>query len=79
MLQTIEESYDLEYGQATLEIHKADISLWKKYLIIDDLIATGETIKVVTTMIEKSDSEVGGYFCNNFASFFGLCRKNRKI
>ena len=60
--ETIEASYDLEYGQATLEIHKADISPWKKYLIIDDLIATGGTIKAVATMLEKSGAEVAGVF-----------------
>ncbi len=60
--ETIEESYDLEYGQATLEIHKADISLGKKYLIIDDLIATGGTMKAVAAMVEKSGSEVVGMF-----------------
>ena len=60
--ETIEETYDLEYGQATLEIHRADISPGKKYLIIDDLIATGGTIKAVATMVERSGSEVAGVF-----------------
>ena len=60
--ETIEESYALEYGRATLEIHKADIAPGKKYLIIDDLIATGGTIRAVATMVEKSGSEVAGVF-----------------
>ena len=60
--ETIGESYDLEYGQATLEIHKADISSGKKYVIIDDLIATGGTVRAVATMIEKSGAEVAGVF-----------------
>jgi len=60
--ETIEESYDLEYGQATLEIHKADIASGKKYLLIDDLIATGGTIRAVATMVERSGSEVAGVF-----------------
>ena len=60
--ETIEESYDLEYGQATLEIHKEDIAPGKKYLLIDDLIATGGTIRAVATMVEKSGSEVAGVF-----------------
>jgi adenine phosphoribosyltransferase len=59
---TIAESYDLEYGQATLEMHKADISSGRKYLIIDDLIATGGTMRAVATMVEKSGSEVAGVF-----------------
>ena len=60
--ETIKEAYELEYGQAILEIHKADIVSGKKYLIIDDLIATGGTIKAVATMIEKSGSELAGIF-----------------
>ncbi|MDR0238849.1 MAG: adenine phosphoribosyltransferase [Deltaproteobacteria bacterium] len=60
--ETIGESYDLEYGQATLEIHKADISPGKRYVVVDDLIATGGTVRAVATMIEKSDAEVAGVF-----------------
>ena len=60
--ETIREAYELEYGQATLEIHKADIASGKKYLIIDDLIATGGTARAVATMVEKSGSELAGIF-----------------
>ena len=60
--ETIKESYELEYGRATLEIHKADIVAGKQYVIIDDLIATGGTVKAVATMVEKSGSEVAGIF-----------------
>ena len=60
--ETIAESYDLEYGQATLEIHKADIASGKTYLLVDDLIATGGTMRAVATMIEKSGSEIAGMF-----------------
>ena len=60
--ETIGESYDLEYGQATLEIHKTDISPGKRYVIIDDLIATGGTVRAIATMIEKSGAEVAGVF-----------------
>jgi adenine phosphoribosyltransferase len=60
--ETLKESYDLEYGQATLEIHKADMTPGQKYLIIDDLIATGGTVRAVAAMIEKSGSEVAGVF-----------------
>ena len=73
--ETIEESYDLEYGQATLEIHKADISPGKKYLIIDDLIATGGTIKAVATMVEKNGSEVAGIFAIISLPFLGYAEK----
>jgi adenine phosphoribosyltransferase len=73
--ETIEESYELEYGQATLEIHKADISSGKKYLIIDDLIATGGTIKAVATMVERSGSEVAGVFAIISLPFLGYAEK----
>ena len=73
--ETIEESYDLEYGQATLEIHKADIAPGKKYLIMDDLIATGGTIKAVATMIEKSGSAVAGVFAIISLPFLGYAEK----
>jgi len=60
--ETMKEAYELEYGRSILEIHKADIASGKKYLIIDDLIATGGTVKAVATMVEKSGSEVAGIF-----------------
>jgi adenine phosphoribosyltransferase len=58
---TIEESYSLEYGQATLQIHKADLSPGK-WLIIDDLIATGGTIEAVAKMVLRQGGEVAGVF-----------------
>lgn len=58
---TIEESYSLEYGQATLQIHKADL-IPGKWLIIDDLIATGGTIEAVAKMVARQGGEVAGVF-----------------
>ena len=43
--ETVEVSYDLEYGQATLEMHKDSIKPGQKVLIVDDLMATGGTAK----------------------------------
>lgn len=60
--ETIEQSYDLEYGSATLEIHKADLTPGKRWLVIDDLIATGGTLLAVAQMIERSGSTVAGMF-----------------
>ncbi|MBD3319764.1 MAG: adenine phosphoribosyltransferase [Chitinivibrionales bacterium] len=60
--ETIQQSYALEYGEATLEIHKADLIPGKKWLIIDDLIATGGTLEAVAVMIEKVGGEVAGIF-----------------
>jgi adenine phosphoribosyltransferase len=60
--KTISQSYDLEYGSATLEIHIADIQPGKRYLIIDDLIATGGTLEAVASMVEKVGAHVAGIF-----------------
>ena len=76
--ETIKESYELEYGQAALEIHKADIASGKKYLIIDDLIATGGTVDAVATMVAKSGSEVAGIFAIISLPFLRHAEKTRK-
>lgn len=51
--KTVEQSYDLEYGSATLEMHKDDIVPGSKVLIIDDLIATGGTINATCAMLKR--------------------------
>lgn len=56
--ETISESYDLEYGQATLEIHKDAIQPGQKVVLIDDLIATGGTTEAVVKMVERLGGEV---------------------
>jgi adenine phosphoribosyltransferase len=60
--KTIEESYALEYGEATLEIHVEDLTPGKRWLIIDDLIATGGTLEAVAKMVERQNAEVAGIF-----------------
>jgi adenine phosphoribosyltransferase len=59
---TIAKSYSLEYGEATLEIHKSDLTPNKKWLIVDDLIATGGTLEAVAHMVERQNAEVAGIF-----------------
>ena len=56
--ETVEQSYDLEYGQATIEIHKDAVEPGQKVVIIDDLIATGGTIEAAAKLIEKLGGEV---------------------
>lgn len=51
--ETIEASYDLEYGQATIEMHKDSVKPGQRVVIIDDLIATGGTIEAIVKMIES--------------------------
>ena len=57
-LETVEESYDLEYGSATIEMHKDAIKPGQKVVIIDDLIATGGTNEAMVKMIESLGGEV---------------------
>lgn len=56
--ETIEMSYDLEYGSATIEMHKDSIVPGQKVVIIDDLIATGGTIEAIIKMVESLGGEV---------------------
>jgi len=56
--ETISMDYDLEYGQATIEMHKDAIKKGQKVVIIDDLIATGGTIEAITKLIESLGGEV---------------------
>lgn len=56
--ETIEETYDLEYGTATIEIHKDAIKPGQKVVLVDDLIATGGTIKAAAKLIERLGGEV---------------------
>ncbi len=57
---TIEESYDLEYGSATLELHTDAIEKGKKVVIIDDLLATGGTVNAVAKLVERLGGEIVG-------------------
>ena len=56
--ETISASYDLEYGSATVEMHKDSIKLGQKVAIIDDLIATGGTIEAAIKLVEELGGEV---------------------
>jgi len=51
--KTIEQSYDLEYGQATLEIHADAFRGNDRVAIIDDLLATGGTARAAADLVEK--------------------------
>mgnify|MGYP001395233766 CR=1 FL=1 len=53
--------FELEYGKATLEIHKDSITSKDKVMIIDDLIATGGTAEAAAKLVEKSGGEVAGF------------------
>ena len=59
---TVAQVYSLEYGEGVLEMHVEDLTPNKKWLIIDDLIATGGTLEAVAKMVEKQNAEVVGIF-----------------
>ncbi|WP_417612455.1 adenine phosphoribosyltransferase [Owenweeksia hongkongensis] len=51
-------SYDLEYGSATLELHKEDIKPGARVIVHDDLLATGGTVSAAIKLIESAGAEV---------------------
>ena len=53
--------FKLEYGDATLEIHKDSINPKEKIIIVDDLIATGGTSEAAAKLVEKSNGEISGF------------------
>lgn len=56
--ETVSRSYDLEYGSATIEMHKDSIKPGQKVAVIDDLIATGGTVEAAVKLIEELGGEV---------------------
>lgn len=58
--ETIEVSYDLEYGSNTLSMHHDAIKKGQKVVIIDDLLATGGTIKATINLVEQMGGIVVG-------------------
>ena len=56
--ETVSASYDLEYGSATIEMHKDSIKPGQKVVIVDDLIATGGTVEAAIKMVEALGGEV---------------------
>ena len=53
-------SYELEYGTATLQVHKEDIPAGSRVLLIDDVLATGGTAKAAAELVELCRAEVVG-------------------
>jgi adenine phosphoribosyltransferase len=58
---TISESYKLEYGQATIEMHEEAIKKGTKVLMHDDLLATGGTVVAASKLVEKLGGVIAGY------------------
>lgn len=60
--ETYSEKYELEYGSAEIEVHKSDIEKGSNVLVIDDLIATGGTLKATKKLIEQGGAKVAEFF-----------------
>ncbi len=56
--EVISETYDLEYGTATIEIHKDAILPGQKVVIVDDLMATGGTAQAMIRLVERLGGQV---------------------
>ena len=56
--ETVSMEYDLEYGSATIEMHKDAVQPGQKVVLIDDLIATGGTIEAAAKLVEQLGGEV---------------------
>jgi adenine phosphoribosyltransferase len=57
---TIEVEYDLEYGTATLEVHRDAIQQGQRVLIVDDLLATGGTVIGTIELVKRLGGEIAG-------------------
>ena len=56
--ETVEISYDLEYGSATIEMHKDSIKPGQRVVVVDDLIATGGTTEAIIKLVEGLGGKV---------------------
>ena len=56
--KTIEQAYELEYGEAVMEVHEDSIQPGEKVLVVDDLLATGGTAEAGIKLIERMGGEV---------------------
>jgi adenine phosphoribosyltransferase len=58
--ETIEVEYDLEYGTATLEVHRDAIKSGQRVVIVDDLLATGGTVLGTIELVRRLGGEIAG-------------------
>lgn len=60
---TLQRAYSLEYGQAILEVHPHDVPAGVDIVIVDDLLATGGTLKAAADLLEEAGGRVTDLFC----------------
>jgi adenine phosphoribosyltransferase len=68
---TYAESYDLEYGKATIEVHQDAFAPGERVLIIDDVLATGGTAQATATLVRRAGAEALGIAVILELSFLG--------
>jgi len=56
--ETVKKSYELEYGTATIEVHKDDLKPGQRVVIVDDLVATGGSAKAAADIVEELGCKV---------------------
>ena len=56
--ETVSRTYELEYGSATIEMHKDSIKPGQKVVVVDDLIATGGTTEAIVSLVEQLGGKV---------------------
>jgi adenine phosphoribosyltransferase len=58
--EVIKQNYELEYGENTLSIQKKALSKYSSFSIVDDLIATGGTVKCVANLLKREGKTISG-------------------
>jgi len=61
--EVLEKTFSLEYGEDTIQMHKKDIRAGKTYIVVDDLIATGGTVRASVDLLEEAGAYVHEVFC----------------
>ena len=61
--ETASEEYELEYGTATLEIHRDAVAPGERVLVVDDVLATGGTSRATAELVERIGGKVVGIAC----------------
>ncbi|AHH12806.1 Adenine phosphoribosyltransferase [Borrelia hermsii YBT] len=61
--QVLREEYELEYGFSSIEIHKDDVKQHSNILLVDDILATGGTLKAAAMLLKKAGGVVSDIFC----------------
>ncbi len=61
--KTLEKTFSLEYGIDTIQVHEEDVKKGTNFLVVDDLIATGGTVRAAVDLITEAGAKVHEVFC----------------